>query len=196
MTESIFHSQKFNFKGIDIPDFELRLGEIVRLCIPNFDSKGNSLIHNFRYDLLNHFEKTIPAIKWSKEYSVTGFKKLLKPITVEDYIMKKLNIDITQSRIIKEYLKLNSNEKVKNLILGKRKALAIKCDFINYNTLIFDYYGVAAMEFDYLEKIVDNEITKGKCGIVIDRLEYNQKDEINKNITQIKITMNNTIYSK
>jgi len=196
MTNSIFHSQKFNFKGIDIPDFDLKLGGIVRLCIPNFDSKGNSLVHNFRYDLLNHFEKMIPDIKWSKEYSVTGFKKLLKPITVEDYIMRNLNVDITHSRIIAEYLKLDSNEKVKNLILGKQKALAIKCDFINYETLIFDYYGVGATEFNYLEKVVDNEISKRKCGIVIDRLEYNQKDETNKNITQIKVTMDNTIYSK
>ena len=77
-------------------------------------------------------------------------------------ITKKLNTDRIKAKSIAEYLELNSKEKVDKLILGKRKALAIKCDFEKYETLIFDYYGVGANEIKYLERIIDNEIEKGK----------------------------------
>tara|TARA_R110002111_G_C5872758_1_gene361665 strand:- start:172 stop:762 length:591 start_codon:yes stop_codon:yes gene_type:complete len=196
MTNAIFHSSEFEFKGIPIPEFNIESGKLIRLCVPNYDSKGNDLVRNFRYELLNHFDNEIPNSKWSKEYSNSGFLKFWKSITVEDYIISKLNIDKTNAEMIAEYLEFDLKEKVEKLILGKRKALAIKCDFENHDTLIFDYYGVGANEFEYLEKIVDVEIKKGKRGIVIDRLEFNQKEETNKNINRAKITVGNNVYKK
>tara|TARA_R110001606_G_scaffold388956_1_gene554638 strand:- start:30 stop:617 length:588 start_codon:yes stop_codon:yes gene_type:complete len=195
MTNTIFHSAKFEFKGVPIPKFNMESGKLIRLCVPNFDSNGNNLVHDFRYELLNHFEKIIPKSKWSKEYSKSGILKFWKSITVEDYVINKLMVDKTKAKKIAEYLGLDFKEKVDKLTLGKRKALAIKCDFEKYETLIFDYYGVGASEIEYLEKIVDAEIVKGKCGIAIDRLEFNQNDEMNNNINRVKITVGNTVYN-
>ncbi|WP_179006565.1 hypothetical protein [Winogradskyella forsetii] len=195
MTNTIFHNPKFEFKGILIPEFDMESGKLIRLCLPNFDSKGNSLVRSFRNELMNHFEKKIPKIKLSKEYSESGFRKFMKSLTVENYITEKLNVDGTKAKIIAEYLELDSKEKLNNLTIGKSKALAIKCDFEKYEILLFDYYGVSANEIDYLEQIVNAEIAKDKCGITIDRLEFNQNDEINKNIERIKITMGNTVYN-
>lgn len=195
MTNTIFHSSKFEFKGIPIPEFDIKSGKLIRLCVPNFDSNGNDLVHVFRYDLLNHFEKIIPESKYSKEHSKSGILKLWKSISVEEYIINKLNVDKNKAKKIAEYLELDSQEKVDKLILGKRKALAIKCDFEKHEILIFDYYGVGAKEFEYLEKIVDGEIKKGKCGIAIDRLEFNQNDETNNNINRAEITVGNNIYN-
>ncbi|WP_405207159.1 hypothetical protein [Aquimarina sp. LLG6339-5] len=194
MTNTIFHSSRFEFKGIPIPEFDIESGKLIRLCVPNFDSKGNSLVHDFRYGLLSHYEKEIPKVKWSKEYKESLFRRYINPLTVENYITKKLNTDRIKAKSIAEYLELNSKEKIDKLILGKRKALAIKCDFEKYETLIFDYYGVGANEIKYLERIIDNEIEKGKSGIAIDRLEFNQNDEINKNIERIKVTVGNKVY--
>lgn len=158
MMNTIFHSSKFIFKGIPIPAFDIESGKLIRMCIPNFDSYGNNLVHNFRYDLIYHFENIVPESKWSKEYSKSGILKLLKSITVEDYIIKKLKTDRRKAKSIAEYLGLDVKEKADNLTFGKRKALAIKCDFEKYQTLIFDYYGIGASEFNYLERIVDAEI--------------------------------------
>jgi hypothetical protein len=194
MKNIIFHSSNFEFKGIPIPELKIESGKLIRLCMPNFDSNGNDLVHGFRYELLNHFEKIIPKSKWSKEYSKSGILKFWKSITVEDYIIDKLNVDNVHAKKIAEYLELDFKEKVDKLILGKQKALAIKCDFENYETLIFDYYGVGANEFEYLEKIVDAAIEKGKSGIVLDRFEFNQNDETNKNITRAEITTKNKVY--
>ncbi len=193
MNQPVFHGPEFEIKGIKIPAFKLESKKLVRLCLPNFDAEGNDLVHDFRYGLLSYFEKIIPKIKWSKEYSETGFRKLLKPITVEKFIMDRLNLSKTESKIIAEYLELDSTEKLNKLNFGKQKALAIKCDFESYQTLVFDYYGITANENDYLEKIVDAEIEKGKCAIAIDRLEFNQKDETNKNINRVKISFDNII---
>ena len=181
MSNAIFQSPQFNLSGISIPEFDLEHGKTIRLGLPNFDSKGNSLVHEFRFKLLKHFEKAIPEVKWSKEYATSGFRKLIKSITVEDYIMKELNTDREKAKYISQSVDLNSNTKLKSLILGKRKALAIKCDFEKHETLLFDYYGVDQKEFISLEQIVDIEIKKGKCALIIDRLEYNVQDKINNN---------------
>ncbi len=196
MTNPKYHSPQFEYKGIPIPEFDLESGKLIRLCVPNFDSIGNNLVHSFRYGLLNHFEKIIPKAKWAKEYKGSLFRRCMRPLTVENYITQKLNIDATKAKTISEYLELNPKEKVHKLTIGKSKALTIKCDFEKYDTLIFDYYGVGASEFDYLEQIVDAEIKTGKCGIAIDRLEFNQNNEKNKNIDRIKITVGNTVYKK
>lgn len=191
-----FHSSSFEFKGIPIPEFNLKSGKLIRLCVPNFDSMGNSLVHEFRFELLRHYEKEIPKAMWSKEYEENLFRRYLNPLTVENYIRKKMNTDRITAKSISDYLELNCKEKIYKLILGKRKALAIKCDFEKHDTLIFDYYGVGANEIQYLEKIVDSEIKKGKCGIAIDRLGFYQKDEVNKSIEQIKITVGNNSYKQ
>jgi hypothetical protein len=122
ITNIIFHNPKFEFKGISIPEFEMESGKLVRLCIPHFDSKSNSLVQSFRYELLNHFEKIIPEIKWSKEYSESVFGKFMKSPTVKNYITEKLNVDETITKIIAECLELDSKEKVNKLTIGKRKA--------------------------------------------------------------------------
>ncbi|GAA0734407.1 hypothetical protein GCM10009430_49360 [Aquimarina litoralis] len=194
MTNLKYQNQKFKHKGIPIPKFDMKFGRLIRLCVPNFDSKGNSLVHSFRYGLLSHFEEVIPGAKWSKRYKESLFRRYIKPLTVENYISKKLSMDSTNSKIIWEYLELDPKEKLNNLTTGKSKALAIKCDFKKYDTLIFDYYGVSANEIDFLDRVVDEEIQKEKCGIAIDRLEFNQNNEVNKNVEQIKVTVGNNIY--
>lgn len=69
MTSTIFHSSRFEFKGISVPEFDMESGKLIRLCVPNFDLKGNSLVHDFRYRLLSHYEKEIPKVKIAKHSS-------------------------------------------------------------------------------------------------------------------------------
>ncbi|WP_299621568.1 hypothetical protein [uncultured Tenacibaculum sp.] len=183
----IFHSQKFKLQGIDIPEFQLEKGKLVTICIPNTDSKGRCLVHDFRYDLLHHLAENVPNAKLITDFQENKLISLFNAITVENYIMKSLDIDKNKAIDIAKELQIKPKEKVKNLILGQQKALMIKCDFEKYTTLVFDYYGVGAMACENLEQIVDTEISKGKSGIVLDRLEYNCNEETNQNITQIKI---------
>lgn len=194
MTNLIFHSSDFEFKGITIPEFELKSGKLVRICLPNRDSEGNDLVRKFRLELLKHFEDTIPNLKWTKEYSETGIRRFLKSISVGEYISKNLAVDKKKAGIIAEYLELELHQKVKVLLIGKRKALAIICDFEKYDSLIFDYYGVGYWEFDYLQVLVDNELKRGKSAIVLDRLEFQIKEEVYENIDRVKITVGNSIY--
>lgn len=187
ISKVIFISPQLDLKGITVPRFELKSDKLIRICLPIFDLEGNPLRFNFRFDLLKHFQNTIPNLKWSKEYSETRFQKLFKSISVGDYIMKNLNCTKEQAEIIAVYLELDVDEKVKKLIIGKGKALAIKCDFEKYDALVFDYYGVGGGEIDYLERIVDAEIRKGKSAIVLDRLEFQIKEEVYENIERVKI---------
>jgi len=187
MTKSIFFSHQFEFKGNIVPEFELKSGKLIRICLPTFGLKNNYLVSPYRFELLKYFQNKIPNTKWSKEYSETVFRKLFKPLSVEDYIMKKLNYTKEQAKYMADYLELKVDEKVKKLIIGQGKALAIKCDFEKYDSLIFDYYGVGAGEIDYLERIVDAEIRNGKSAIVLDRLEFQVKEEVYDNIERIKI---------
>ena len=100
MTNLIYHSPQFEYKGIPIPKFDMESGKLIRLCMPNFDSKGNSLVQGFRYGLLHHFDKTIPKIKWSKAYKVPRFQNYMKSMTVNNYIKEKLNVIDCQPEIM------------------------------------------------------------------------------------------------
>ncbi|WP_299836470.1 hypothetical protein [uncultured Tenacibaculum sp.] len=182
----IFHSQKFKLQGIDIPEFQLEKGKLVTICIPNTDSKGRCLIHDFRYDLLHHLDKNILNAKLITDFKENKLISLFNAITVENYIMRSLDIDKRKAIDIAKELQIKPKEKVKNLILGQQKALIIKCNFEKYTTLIFDYYGVDSMTFQDLNALVNKEIKTGKSGIVLDRLEYNFKEVINQYTIQIK----------
>jgi hypothetical protein len=47
MKNIIFHSSKFEFKGIPIPELKIESGKLIRLCMPNFDSNG--IFRKFKY---------------------------------------------------------------------------------------------------------------------------------------------------
>ncbi|SNR15967.1 hypothetical protein [Tenacibaculum jejuense] len=184
--EIIFRSQKFNFQGIEIPEFQLEKGKLIRLCIPNFDENGKSLVHQFRYDLLSYLAKNIPNAKLTTDFQENKVISVLNPITVESYITKNLDVNKNEAIRIAKHLQIKPKKKVKNLIFGQQKALMIKCDFEKYTTLLFDYYGIDAVTFKNLDALVSKEIKRGKSGIVLDRLEFSSNKEINQNIIQIK----------
>ncbi|WP_024771853.1 hypothetical protein [Aquimarina macrocephali] len=193
MNNTVFHNKKFELNGVPIPDFELVSGKIIKVYVPNFDSENNGLGYKFCLHLSERFKNQNSELMWIKEYSETRFRKFLKPISVGDFIIDQLKTDYQTAQNISEYLELDFNEKVKNLILGKGKALAIKCNFEKYNMLIFDYYGIGASEIDYVERIVNSEIRKGKSAIIFDRLEFQRKKELYENIEPIKIKVPNAI---
>ncbi|MFD2561862.1 hypothetical protein [Aquimarina rubra] len=193
MNNTVFTNKKFELNGISIPEFKLVSGQIIKIYIPNFDSDNNELGHKFSLLLSDEFQNQNSELIWTKEHSGTGLWKLLKPISVGGFIMNDLKIDLKKAQNISEYLELDVNGKVNDLLLGKRKALAIKCNFEKFDSLIFDYYGIGAAEIDYVEKIVDSEIRKGKSAIIFDRLEFQRKKELYENIEPLKIKVPNII---
>ncbi|MEA1785282.1 hypothetical protein U1E44_04195 [Arenibacter sp. GZD96] len=194
MKNHILHSPEFELNGIIIPEFDLKSGKLIRICLPNNDSIGNDLVHRFRFDLLKYFERKGLKLKWTKEYSERGIRRFLRSLTVEEYLNKQLNNDIKKAKRISEYLELYLEEKVKNLLIGKRKAMALICDFDKHDALIFDYFGVGANEFDYLEGLLYAELRKGKSAIALDRLEFQIKEEVNDTVERIMIDISNKVY--
>lgn len=76
MSNAIFNSFQFEYKGVLIPEFSIKSGKLIRLCLPNFDSNEGDLTGDFRYRLLNHFEIILPKSKHSKEHTEAEFSTL------------------------------------------------------------------------------------------------------------------------
>ena len=195
MTNTIFHNEEFELRGIRVPEFELKKQMLIRIYVPNFDANYNSLGYGFCVELIRRFKQQKDEFHWAKEYTSKGFFPFRKSMTVKKYLTRKMQIDAKKAQQIIETLNIDANKKVDDLGLGKSKALSIMAKFEKTGCILFDYYGVGAMEIDFLERVLSDEVEKGKSAIGFDRLEYAVDKELYDNIKPIKIKVPNTAQS-
>lgn len=193
MTKNIFYSKEFIINGISIPEFELTQGNLIRFYIPNFDKQGKPLGFDLTIDLIKHFQNQKSELRWAKNFNRNSFLELLKPLTVNNYLTKTMDVDPLNAKTITKDIGIELTDKVEQLSFTVKKALTIKALFDKNETIILDYNGVGALEIESLERLVNTEIEMGKSAIAFDRLEYKADNEPYKNIKPIKITVPNTM---
>lgn len=182
-----FHSLPFDLNGINIPEFELNSGNLIRIYIPNFHQSDRTLGMDFSLELANHFQKKWPEMKWVKNYSQNKIQALIQPITVERYLRRIVKIDSLSADRIVEKLNVSLKNKFESLGFKTRKALSILAAFCNHKTILFDYYGIDAKSMEFLEAVINSEIGSDKSAIALDNLQYATKKEPFENIIPIKI---------
>jgi len=189
MQKSTFHNENFEINGIQIPEFELKSGSLIRIYIPNFNNENKPLGFDLTIELIKRFQNQKTNLPWAKNHQQNFFSSFLNPLTVHRYLINTMKIDKVNSEEIIDELKLNPNEKYEHLSFNNKKTLAIKAHFKKNDSILLDYYGVSASEIEILEKIVNTEINKGKSAIVFDNLQFAHEKEPYKNIKPIKITL-------
>lgn len=187
MEDIIFHSKKFEINGIQIPEFKLYSGSLIKIYIPNFNHEKLPLGFDLTTELIKKFQNQKTDLPWAKRYLQNSISEFFNPITVNKYLINKIKIDKESAKRIIEELSLNPNEKYNNLSYKKTKILAIKALFEKNNSIILDYYGISANGIESLEAIVNTEIIKGKSGIVFDNLQFAHEKEPFENIKVMKI---------
>ncbi|MEP1490467.1 MAG: hypothetical protein ABJL44_12485 [Algibacter sp.] len=192
MTNIIFHNKEFVINGVSVPDFELKNGNLIRLYVPNFNTENSPLGFDLAIELIKRFQNQKPDFPWAKNYRQNTVMELLKPLTVNRYLIHKMQIDKRTTKRIVEEIGINLTDKFESLGFINKKALVIKAYFEKNNSILLDYYGVDAIGIKFLEKIVNSEIEKGKSAIAFDSLQYADEKEPFKNIERIKI--NTPIY--
>jgi len=188
MEDIIFHNKKFEINGIQIPEFKLYRGSLIKIYIPNFNNEKQPLGFDLTIELIKKFQKQKFDLPWAKRYLQNSILEFINPITVNKYLINKIKIDKEIAKRVVEELSLNPNEKYNNLSYNKTKILDIKALFEKNDSIILDYYGISAAGIESLETIVNTEIIKGKSGIVFDNLQFAHKKEPFENIKVIKIS--------
>lgn len=188
MQKSIFHSKSFEINGIQIPEFELKSGSLIRIYIPNFNN-DEPLGFDLTIELIKRFQNQKIDLPWAKNHQQNYLSAFFNPLTVKKYLMNKMKINKVNSEKIIHELKLAPNEKYEHLSFNNKKALIIKACFEKNESIILDYYGVSAMGIAVLEKIVNTEINKGKSAIAFDNLQFAHENEPFENIKPIEITL-------
>jgi ABC-type branched-subunit amino acid transport system ATPase component len=186
MSKVVFHSKQFNIEGIQIPEFSLSKGELIRIYIPNFNSSKNKLGFDLTIQLVKHFQN----FPWAKNYSQNILYEFIKSLTVRRYLINKMDIEEKKVVEICQLLKINQTCRLNLLSHTKRKALIITALFANNDIILLDYYGVDQQSLKYLEEIINIEIEKGKSAIGFDNLEFDEGIEPYNNISPIKIKSN------
>ena len=193
MTNSIFHNKEFEINGIFIPEFELNNGSLIRIYIPNFNVENLPLGFDLTIELIKRFQNQKNYFPWAKNYRQNTVVEFLNPLTVNKYLINKMRIDKPNAKRIAEEIGINLNEKFEYLSFKNKKALIIKAWFEKNDSILLDYYGVDAMGIEFLEKLVNTEIEKGKSAIAFDNLQFANEKEPYENIKPIKITVPNTV---
>ncbi|MCI3937100.1 hypothetical protein MQX03_07805 [Chryseobacterium aahli] len=189
MQNSTFHSENFEINGIQIPEFKLKSGNLIRIYIPNFNNENKPLGFDLTIELIKRFQNQKTDLPWAKNHQQNYFSSFLNPLTVHKYLMNEMKIDKVNSERIIDEIKLNPNEKYEHLSFNNKKILSIKAHFEKNEFILIDYYGVSAMGITFLEKIVNKEISKGKSAIAFDNLQFAHEKEPYKNIKPIKIAL-------
>ena len=194
MRNSIFHSKEFELNGISVPEFELQSGNLIRIYIPNFDTKNQPLGFDLTIELIMHFQNQKSDFAWAKNYRQNSITELINPLTVEKYLINKMRIEKLTAKNIADEIGIELVDKFEHLNFANKKALIIKALFEKNECIMLDYYGVDAIGIGFLENLVNLEIEKGKSAIAFDRLEFKADKEPYENIEPIKITVPNNVY--
>ncbi|MBF8149385.1 hypothetical protein ITJ86_05720 [Winogradskyella sp. F6397] len=193
MTNSIFHNEEFEINGISVPEFELKSGNLIRIYIPNFNLENLPLGFDLTIELIKRFQNQKTDFPWAKNYRQNTVTEFLNPLTVNKYLINKMQIDKLTARRIAEEIGISLNEKFEYLSFKNKKALIIKACFEKNDSILLDYYGVDAMGIEFLENLINTEIEKGKSAIAFDNLQFANEKEPYENIKPIKITVPNTV---
>ena len=196
MKNTVFHHKEFEIGGMLIPEFELKRGSLIRVYIPNFNQQNLPLGFDLCVRLIKRFQCQKPDFIWAKNYHPNGLMKIIRPLTVKRYLLNKMRIDMAKASPIADEIGINLNDQFEQLSFAKRKALIIKATFEKHDNILLDYYGVDAEGIAFLEKIINDEIEKGRSAIGFDRLEYAVQYEKYENIKPIRITAPNDIQQK
>lgn len=187
MKHIIFHNKAFEIEGFHIPEFELTKGKLVRIYIPNFGTDQLPLNFDLTIALIKRFQIQKTDFPWAKNYSQSKFMEFISPLTVKRYLLKKMKINLQTANQIASDVGVKLNDKFEYLGFKHRKALIVRAAFEKSNCILIDYYAISALGVEFLEKIVDSEINKGKSAIVFDLLQYAAENEPYENIEPIKI---------
>jgi hypothetical protein len=90
-------------------------------------------------------------------------------------------------------LGIESTRRLDRLSFSERKYLTISGLFCIHNALLFDYFGIDAMNLGLIDTLIKAEIDKGKCAIGFDNLQYMDTFEPFENIERMIINKAPTI---
>lgn len=195
MTNSTFHNNEFEVNGVSVPEFSLNSGKLIRIYVPFAGGNNSVLGHNLTKKLIKQFQSQKTDFPFAENYRKQIISEFISPLTVSKFLNNKMRIEKQIGKKIVDEIGINLSDKLEHLSLTNKKALIIKCIFEKNDLIIFDYYGIGANGIRFLERLVNSEIEKGKSGIALDRLEYVTEKEPFENITQIKLTVPNNVYS-
>lgn len=190
---SIAESKGFEIRGYWIPPFKLLPGKLIRIYIPNFSRLNEPLGFDLALELVDIFAKRNAVsgldiehpITYAKNYQYTFLKDYIFPITIKNYLVKKLKVDIKQANSILSYLLISPSQKLNITGYAEKKIATILGLFTRNQAVIFDYYGMSFLDMEQIGIALKQEIDKGKCAIGFDNLQYIEETEPYENFERI-----------
>ena len=175
--------------GCYIPPFELVPGKLIRIYAPNFSPANEPLGFQFASELVELFSrnkktkglKVALSIPYAKNYRQKFWDRNIKIETSRMYLTNKFKSTPTQADEIIHELELDANIPFSRIELTERtfltKLLTIKGLFIKNEALSFDYYGIGPSGEDKMNRIIKQELGKGRCAIGFDNLQFLEEAE-------------------
>lgn len=172
----------FNLKGYNIPLFELKSGQLLRMwiqIIPPVNGKNG-------YNLIPYLEKLFlkkrkteglwvhKAIPFARFIPKRRFQNHF--LTVDKFL-KKQRIPVDQHQQIKEFLDLAGNLKIRFLGATPGRILSMLAAWEKSDCIAFDYYGLGPADVEKINQLVYEKLQEGKSAIGFDNLYYLEEKE-------------------
>ncbi|MDO1452016.1 hypothetical protein Q0590_37450 [Rhodocytophaga aerolata] len=188
-------SQGFIIRGYLIPPFELKSGKLIRIYIPNFSENNEILGVDLATELIEVFKQSRPekglivkeSLPYAKNYAQNRLAEKLFPLSVQKYLTTNLKVPKEEAESIISELGIEPSRRLDKISFTERKYLTISGLYSSNEAIMFDYYGVDAMNIELVNRLIKSKVSKGKCAIGFDNLQYMETNEPFENVERLII---------
>lgn len=154
-----------------IPPFTLSKREIVLIYL-----YGGGHYYPLKHTLINAFTKTTSnkhliihkPLTFVRHFKEPALRKLLCPVTVQEYIDKNTDQDKAIAYKIYSEKQITANTRINTLSLLQRKLLSLYVTISKTKHILFDLDGLCPQEAEYMYAIVKDFVRTGVSAIHFD----------------------------
>jgi hypothetical protein len=187
MSDITFYSKPFTIHGFHIPEIVVTKGKLVRIYVPNCLKYKVPKDLDISEVIADHFLQVDPFLMLVKHFDYHTFWERIKPLTVEHYLLQRMNLEPYKALQIAEEMDVDLKDRFSDIGATKRRTLTIKAHFQKFDCIVFDYYAIDALGIKFMEDMINTEIEKGKSAIAFDNLAYMEDSEPYANIQRVEI---------
>lgn len=170
----IVQSTKLEMGEWLIPEFELKQGELIGICLysgPHIWKVYPELVDLLTGKKMHPGVRLTVPLKWTKRFKENRFKRAFFPATIEGYLAKNGLPDPKLLRRILEKEKISLTTHMSTLNVNSQKWLALISTFSQSHQIVFDMMGQDPWGRAYTLDLVKEFVVQGGAAIWIDWLK-------------------------
>ncbi|WP_370003238.1 hypothetical protein, partial [Winogradskyella sp.] len=176
-----------------VPEFSIEKGKMLRFWVEiipknNSDTDGYLVQKLIQKQIVNNFTKHKELKMFSCPDKIkVGFFDFLNPMSVDDYLKNKIDLDETKVAQILSFFTIKPHYIIRKMGYKDQKIFSIISSIESNDVVLLDFYGFSPQNEKALTNYLLAKLKEGKALITFDNLYFKEKGSKNIFIEDINI---------